>query len=275
MSNRLRILNNHKKWDQAEAAWDEGVEAAKNLKQIKSLKSNPKMVGVTKDTMRFIRLKGLKYIATHPESAGIRREILKRPFVYTYRYIKSLLRKKPYDKREGDFFYFGLNSEEEFKNYLKDPDAILVVGFGYCHKPFECPSGRFTTECIHDIENPVCRQCFIGKSVHLMPENNVIPLYLTTLHYFGHEMLKLRHKYPDRNILFMVTTCEMTFEMTGDFSNMIDTKGIGVRLDGRICNTMCAFKLSENGIKPGLTVVLDDTQKRLLDLLRYRHESTK
>ena len=47
---------------------------------------------------------------------------------------------------------------------------------------------------------------------------------------------------------------------------MVDIKGIGVRLDGRICNTMKAFELSEKGIKPGLTVVLDVTQKRLLDL---------
>ena len=42
---------------------------------------------------------------------------------------------------------------------------------------------------------------------------------------------------------------------------MVKIKGVGVRLDGRICNTMQAFALSERGIKPGLTVVLPETQK--------------
>ena len=56
--------------------------------------------------------------------------------------------------------------------------------------------------------------------------------------------------------------------MFGDFGNMVGVRGIGVRLDGRICNTMKAFELSEHGIKPGLTVVLDDTQERILNLIK-------
>ena len=55
--------------------------------------------------------------------------------------------------------------------------------------------------------------------------------------------------------------------MFGDWGNMIQAKGIGIRLDGRICNTMRAFELSEQGIKPGLTVVLKETEQKLLDLI--------
>ena len=55
--------------------------------------------------------------------------------------------------------------------------------------------------------------------------------------------------------------------MFSDWGNMIRAKGIGVRLDGRICNTMRAFKLSEEGIKPGLTVVLDKTKEKILNIL--------
>jgi len=68
----------------------------------------------------------------------------------------------------------------------------------------------------------------------------------------------------------MITACEMTLEMFGDLGNMVDIKGLGVRLDGRICNTMKAFELSEMGIKPGLTVVLDDSKKQMLELIRLR-----
>ena len=71
-----------------------------------------------------------------------------------------------------------------------------------------------------------------------------------------------------KKILFIITACEMTLEMFGDWGNMVEIQGIGVRLDGRICNTMKAFELSEEGIKPGLTVVLPHTQRRILNLLQ-------
>jgi hypothetical protein len=35
---------------------------------------------------------------------------------------------------------------------------------------------------------------------------------------------------------------------------------------------MKAFELSETGIKPGLTVVLDATQKQMLEMIRHRRE---
>ena len=69
-------------------------------------------------------------------------------------------------------------------------------------------------------------------------------------------------------MFFVITACEMTLALFGDWGNMVQARGIGVRLDGRICNTMKAFELSEKGIKPGLTVVLNDTQERILQLIQ-------
>ena len=83
------------------------------------------------------------------------------------------------------------------------------------------------------------------------------------------------HQNPGKQVLFMITACEMTLEMFGDWGNMVNIKGLGIRLDGRICNTMRAFELSEQGIKPGLTIVLDETQKKVLELIRFRRESDK
>ena len=68
----------------------------------------------------------------------------------------------------------------------------------------------------------------------------------------------------------MITACELTLEMFGDWGNSIRVRGIGVRLDGQICNTMRAFEASEKGIKPGLAIVLDATQKRMLELISQR-----
>ncbi len=100
-------------------------------------------------------------------------------------------------------------------------------------------------------------------------------MVIPTVHYIGEKMLELRHKHPDRDILFIITACELTLEMFGDWGNMIDIKGIGVRLDGQICNTMRAFEASERGIKPGLAVVLEDTQERFLKLIEFRRSKTE
>jgi hypothetical protein len=148
------------------------------------------------------------------------------------------------------------------------------VGFSYCHKPFECPSGRFTPKCIHDASNPVCRQCFIGKAINALPEKGAIALAIPTVHYIGVKIFEIVHNNPGKQVIFLITACEMTLEMFGDWGNMVGIKGIGVRLDGRICNTMKAFELSEEGIKPGLTVVLEDTKQRILDLIKHRRNST-
>lgn len=262
---------NGKDWTQAEQEWDAGAKHAATQHPIKKLTTLPNMPGMTSDTARHLKWKSLKWMIKHDHNRAVLKGFLKHPLRYTLRLLKSTLKQKPY-KRQGDFFYYGINSNSEFESLLSNQNNLFVVGFSYCHKPFECPSGRFTPNCIHDSENPVCRQCFIGKAVHALPENNNIPFYIPTVHYIGAKMMEIVHANPKRQVIFLITACEMTLEMFGDWGNMIDIKGIGVRLDGRICNTMKAFELSEQGIKPGLTVVLKPTQKQMLRWIKLRRE---
>jgi hypothetical protein len=256
-------------WETAEAAWDERALEARKVRPIKELTQLPNMPAMTPDTAKNLKWKSLKWMLTHDEGFQVCKEFLKHPLRYGYSFIKSVLKKKSY-KRDGDFFLYGVGSVDSFTQFLDDPETILVVGFSYCHKPLECPSGRFTDQCIHDADNPVCRQCFIGKCVHALPENNVVPLFIPTIHYIGKKILEIVHGNPGRQVIFMITACEMTLEMFGDWGNMVGIRGVGVRLDGRICNTMKAFELSEQGIKPGLTVVLEDTKRRMLEIIRRR-----
>ena len=109
--------------------------------------------------------------------------------------------------------------------------------------------------------------------MHALPEKNVIPLIIPTIHYIGGQIFDIVHANPNKQVIFMITACEMTLEMFGDWGNMVGIRGIGVRLDGRICNTLKAFELSEEGIKPGLTVVLESTQERILSFIRKRRRS--
>ncbi len=272
MENKLKIWNEGTSWDESEKCWDAGAESAAEAIKLKSLERLPSIPGITKETAKNLKWKSLKWMVLKDLDGKVMRGVLKHPIKYGLSYLKSFFKPKSY-VREGDFFLYGISSFHEFEDLLASPDTLFVAGFSYCHKPFECPSGRFTPECIHDPENPICRQCFIGKAINALPESEAVALVIPTVHYIGGKIFEIIERHPGKQILFLITACEMTLTMFGDWGNMVGIKGIGVRLDGRICNTMKAFQLSEEGIKPGLTVVMEDTQKRLLDLIRRRREN--
>lgn len=269
MSTKLKLFNTFHSWEEAEKNWDAGAVDAAQERPLKALVNMPQMPGISADTAKNLKWKSFKWMLTNDHKGEVRRGILRHPFKYGWNFIKSIFKPRAY-KREGDLFYYGVAEKEEFKQLLQNPDSLLVVGFSYCHKPFECPSGRFSPECIHDPEHSVCRQCFIGKAINALPEERAVPLAIPTVHYIGGKIFEVKHAHPDKEVLFIITACEMTLEMFGDWGNMAAIKGIGVRLDGRICNTMKAFELSENGIKPGLTVVQEGTQRIILELIRHR-----
>jgi hypothetical protein len=268
--NKLKLWNIHPTWEEAEQVWDAGAAAAAQQQPIKGLKKLPVMEGIKEKNLKW---KSLKWMVTKDHQREVLRGILKHPFRYAKAFFKSILKSKPY-KRDGDFFLYGLSSLEQFEEIIQDQESLLVVGFSYCHKPFECPAERFSAACIHDPDHPVCRQCFIGKAINALPEKRAIPLVIPTVHYIGGRIFDIVHQNPGKRVLFIITACEMTLEMFGDWGNMVGIQGIGVRLDGRICNTMKAFELSEQGIKPGLTVLLSETQETLLALIRKRRNGS-
>lgn len=266
---QLKMWKAHSSWEESEKAWDAQAFEANKSHPLKTLKQMPSMPGMTEETAKNLKWKSLKWMITQDEDGKIFQGFLKHPVKYGWAFLKSVFKKKSFS-RDGDFFYYGIKGEREFKDLILEDHTLLVLGFSYCHKPFECPSGRFTDSCIHDPENKVCQQCFIGKAVNASIDASIIPLFIPTIHYIGGKIFEIVHQNPEKKVLFIITACEMTLEMFGDWGNMVDIKGIGVRLDGRICNTMKAFELSEKGIKPGLTVVLDETQKRIMDFIKLR-----
>jgi hypothetical protein len=263
----MKFWDRHSSWEEAEQNWEAQAKEAAKEAPLKRLKVLPQMPGITEETSHNLKWKSLKYMVRHDRGGKIRRHFLKHPWRYGFKYLKSLLKKHSY-LRDGDFFLYGLPSVAAFEKVASEENTLLVVGFSYCQKPHECPSGRFTDQCIHDPDNALCKQCDIGKVLNALPEKKVIPLLIPTIHYIGDKIFALIHANPDKRVLFLITACEMTLEMFGDWGNMAGIQGIGVRLDGRICNTMKAFELSEEGIKPGLTVVTEQTQLRILNLVR-------
>lgn len=270
---RNSLWDQHPSWESAEAAWDKGAQDAARSCPVKKLKVLPSMPGIAPETAKGLKWKSLKYMVSHDRERKIFAHFLKHPLRYGFRYLRSALKKKAY-RRDGDFFLYGLPSVEAFEKLASSSHSLLVVGFSYCQKPHECPSGRFNDQCLRDTSNPICQQCDIGKVMHALPYQ-AIPLLIPTVHYIGEKIFELVQAHPNKHVLFLITACEMTLEMFGNFGNMAGVKGIGIRLDGRICNTMRAFELSEEGIKPGLTLVTEPTQKRLLDLIKKLRSSSQ
>lgn len=267
-----QFFDSHEGWKEALDAWDKKAAQAAKEHPLKVLKHFPAMPGITKETEQHLKWKSFKWMAAKDKDWQIFSHVCKHPFRYLWRYLKSIFSRCPF-QREGDFFLYGISSSVEFEHLLQKPNTLLVLGFSYCHKPFECPSGRFTNACMHDVDHPVCKQCFIGKCTHAAPSMATIALYIPTVHYIGHKIFEFMESHPEKEVIFLITACEMTLTMFADWGNMAGIKGVGIRLDGRICNTMRAFELSEEGIKPGLTIVLDETQKQMLEWIRLRRES--
>lgn len=247
--------------------FEENCAKAKLTTPLRIIQNEPKIPQITKETKRFLTLKSLVYIFKEDHKKITQRYLLKRPFYYGFHFLKSLLKKEPF-KKQGDSFLYGCKSLNQWYQKLQDPDALLVVGFSYCHKPLECPSGRFNSRCINQASNPVCAQCLIHKYKQLIPQEKTLVFVIPTIHYIGEKILKIKHNYKNKKILFLISACEMTLHMFADFGNMAQIQGVGIRLGGRICNTMPAFILSEKGIKPGLTTVSHEADKVIVDSLK-------
>lgn len=269
---KLKVWKEELPFDERLKLWDERADFAKEKLPLKGLKSLPKMVGITEETKRFLRLKSLWWMIRKDEGASIFLSFMRRPFYHLSRLIRSYFGKFPM-KEEGDFFLYGVPSVSAFKDMLKKKNTVLVAGFSYCHKPLECPSGRFTDQCIRDPDNLVCQQCFIGKAINQLPKEHTVPVIIPTVHYIGRKVFEAIRQNPEKEVIFLITACEMTLRMFHDYGNMAGIKGAGVRLGGRICNTMRAFELSEVGIKPGLTVVTEDTQDQMMTFIHERQKA--
>jgi hypothetical protein len=184
------------------------------------------------------------------------------------RYLLSLFGKGSF-QQDGDLFLYNTKGPEDFDLALNPKSSLLIVGFSYCQKPFECPCTRFSDQCIHSSAHPVCRQCPIGKVFNALTTNeNTIPVIIPTINYIGKVVLDAIQKHPGKEVCFLITSCHMALSMFSDLSFMVNVRGIGFRLHGHFCNTFKAFQLSEDGIKPGRTELSGETSESFFDLLK-------
>jgi len=195
----------------------------------------------------------------------ILRQLASQPFRYFFRFLRSLFQKRNY-QRDGDFFFYGLSSIDQFLEMAADPQTIRVVGFSYCEKPFDCPSGRFSADCLASQENPICRDCPLSKAKRLLSEKAVI-LSIPDVHMIGKTLLELQAKNPKKQLLFLISSCPFSLTLFSKWAHFASLKGIGVALSGRTCTTFDAFKLAEGGHKRFRTHLNEQTKNRYEELL--------
>jgi hypothetical protein len=273
-SNKSRFWEAFPSWEEAEKAWDKGKENFSSLFPLKKQKDSLPLSRFSSLEKRFLRMRGLKWTLSHDEKFSFLRFVLHKPFSYGWAFLCSFFSKKPY-REDGDFFLFGLKSIDEFKTLMREKNAFLLIGFSYCEKPLECPCGRFSEECCHREEDPICRQCRIGKVFHALPRESTHFFVITTSEKVGKKILEMKKAFPDKLFLFLTTACEMSITMFSDVGNMMNMKGIGVRLAGRCCTTKKAFELAEKGVKPALTYLVPSTEEKLFSLLSFWYEEKK
>ena len=258
----------YRSWNEAEEAWDAAAKQAAAACPLKD--AVIPLVPAIAPGETGLRWKGLWWVLKKDKGLSLVRRLLRRPFRYAFGYLRSVVKRSP-SRQEGDLFFYGLSGLDELKELLGEKESFLVLGFSYCQKPLECPCGRFSDGCLHALDNPVCRQCTIGKAMHALPRDRAMVVVIPTINSIGSTILEAVHSH--RRVVFIITACALALEMFSDMGNMAGIRGVGIRLGGRVCNTFRAFELSEKGIKPGVTVVPSLAQRTLFDLLRTRREA--
>jgi hypothetical protein len=54
--------------------------------------------------------------------------------------------------------------------------------------------------------------------------------FIPIVHYIAEKVIEAIHAHPNKEVVFLITACELTLEMFGDWGNSIAIRGIGVRL---------------------------------------------
>ncbi|WP_066481833.1 hypothetical protein [Candidatus Chlamydia sanziniae] len=232
----------------------------------------PNIPNITKATARGLRLKTIAYLLSLKEGRRLAYHLLKRPRSIA-RLVRALLMPK-HAHQSGNLFFYNCLSIEDIIVELHRPNRILILGFSYCEKPKHCPVGRFNSNCCYDPLNTVCTSCSIGwvRKYNVFKYRIVIiPTFIDIAkHFFDLEKL-----YPSHQILFVITACELSLKMFGDYASIMQLKGMGIRLTGRICNTFQAFKLAEHGVKPGVPFLEEDGVKALMKIITLTPRDSK
>ncbi|MBN2478965.1 MAG: hypothetical protein JXA94_01930 [Parachlamydiales bacterium] len=230
---------------------------------------NPKITTSLEKHNFIFKLKSLKYLIKQDKSNNFLKLFKKRPFFYLKNLFTSYLKSKPYIQ-SGDNFLFNIATLEILKDRLKKPDVILLFALSYCQRPKECKEKRFSSDCKYDPISTVCSQCFLGKCANLIQKTDKF-LIVPDVKFIGDTIFEILNNEKDKEIIFVVSACDLSIKMFADFANILKIKGIGIKLQGRVCLNFETFLHAEKGLKNSLTNLSNDSESLMLELLKTRN----
>lgn len=206
-----------------------------------------------------MKLKSLIYLLSHDKNKILTKYFFRNFFSLSTRFIISLF-KTTYTKKDGIYLFNIIDPE-----YIKK-SSNLIIGFSFCEKPLECPSQRFTSECKNDPLNTICQTCPISKYLKKINVKDYTIFFITTVNYIGEELIKIKNTNPN----FLIIACPFSLKMFAHFSYILNLKGIGIPLEGPVCNNFKAFKLAEEGKKKAKTFISNQLEEKLFFLCKKK-----
>ena len=165
---------------------------------------------------------------------------------------------------------FNFGSLEEFKKELLNKNNLFLYGFSYCHKPKECPKDRFSSFCEYFENSPICNQCMFGKIKNSIHEDDIFTP-IKDVNFIANKILELKKTNRNREVIFILTACNLSIKMFSDLANMLNLRGLSIQLRGRTCINFNSFLLSERFEKKNLTSLSDESINFLFETLKIRH----
>ena len=144
----MNFFNKFSSFNKAIKACDNKVTSKKNNKilNVKTEKKNYLSIKT--------RLKACFYLISKDKRNFLKKHFFKNPFLYSYRLFLSIIKRSSFYKNQ-DYYYFNLINYNDLRKKLSNKSSILILGFSYCHKPFNFPSKRFTDKCIKEHNNQI------------------------------------------------------------------------------------------------------------------------
>ncbi len=230
------------------------------------------------DEERFLGLRvwefALNSLSREYGRAFLRKVVLRHP----WRTLKGILEYRRFlegERRERGMTYLFWEREEDFLQETASGESVLV-GLGFCQKPFECPSGRPNHSCAYlsmlDLDqgeewpHPVCRECkvaIMGKKALVAGVNMHI---MTSALDIAHDlMIPAIEEGRFRKVVLCL--CPFSVQAITLPLLICGIRGYLIEYSSGNCRNYQQWLLADRGIKKEMTTLRPEVYEKILGLL--------
>lgn len=180
-------------------------------------------------------------------------------------------------RREGGMTYLFWEREEDFLQEIT-PEESVLVGLGFCQKPYECPSRRPNHSCLYlsmlDLDqgerwpHPVCRECkvaIMGKRALAAGANMHI---MTSALDIAHDLM-LPAIEEGRFKKVILCLCPLSVQAITLPLLICGIRGYLIEYSSGNCRNYQEWLLADRGVKGKMTTLYPEAYEKILSLLDF------